>query len=104
MSPFEVATIVIVLAAGLGYANQKILRLTVGAFLAFWRRLPPWRLSTALLTWGGLRGGVSVALALSLPASPAKTFLLAATYLVVLFAVVIQEPTVDPLLNRFDPK
>jgi CPA1 family monovalent cation:H+ antiporter len=76
--------------------------LSAGGLLAFWRRLLPWPMATALLTWGGLRGGISVALALSLPPSPAKTFLVVATYLVVLFAVVIQGPSVGPLLKRFD--
>ncbi len=75
---------------------------SVGAFMAFWMRLLPWRLATGLLAWGGLRGGISVALALSLPPSPAKTFLLIATYAVVLFAVVVQGPTVSPLLKRLN--
>ncbi len=75
---------------------------SVGAFMAFWMRLLPWRLATGLLAWGGLRGGISVALALSLPSSPAKTFLLIATYVVVLFAVVVQGPTVSPLLKRLN--
>jgi CPA1 family monovalent cation:H+ antiporter len=77
---------------------------SAGGLLALWRRLLPWPMATALLTWGGLRGGISVALALSLPQSPAKSFLLVATYLVVLFAVVVQGPTVGPLLKRFDKR
>lgn len=43
-----------------------------------------------LLTWGGLRGGISVALALSLPEVEAKPALLAATYAVVVFSIVVQ--------------
>ena len=43
-----------------------------------------------VLTWGGLRGGISVALALSLPDSPARPTILAATYAVVLFTVIVQ--------------
>ena len=46
-----------------------------------------------LLTWGGLRGGISVALALSLPEVEAKPALLAATYAVVVFSIVIQGST-----------
>jgi len=44
----------------------------------------------AVLTWGGLRGGISVALALSLPEVAEKSALLAATYAVVLFTLVVQ--------------
>ncbi len=47
-----------------------------------------------LLTWGGLRGGISVALALSLPESPVKNTLLAVTYGVVIFSIIVQGLTV----------
>jgi CPA1 family monovalent cation:H+ antiporter len=53
-----------------------------------------------ILTWGGLRGGVSVALALSLPDSDYKPVLLAATYAVVIFSIVVQGLTVKPLVER----
>ena len=43
-----------------------------------------------LLTWGGLRGGISIALALSLPEGPDKELLLAMTYIVVVFSVLVQ--------------
>jgi CPA1 family monovalent cation:H+ antiporter len=54
-----------------------------------------------VLTWGGLRGGVSVALALSLPASPEREAILAITYVVVVFSVLVQGLTVGPVLRRF---
>lgn len=47
-----------------------------------------------ILTWGGLRGGISVALVLSLPAGPYREPLIAATYAVVLFSILIQGLTV----------
>ncbi len=47
-----------------------------------------------ILTWGGLRGGISVALVLSLPAGPYREPLIAATYAVVLFSIVVQGLTV----------
>ena len=48
-----------------------------------------WR-AAGVLTWGGLRGGISVALALSLPEGPFRGALLAACYAVVVFSVVVQ--------------
>nr|WP_272876787.1 sodium:proton antiporter [Neoroseomonas terrae] len=45
------------------------------------------------LTWAGVRGGISVALALSLPETEAKSVLLAATYGVVVFSIVVQGST-----------
>ena len=53
-----------------------------------------------ILTWGGLRGGVSVALALSLPDSEAKPVLLAATYGVVIFSIIVQGLTVKWVIQR----
>lgn len=56
--------------------------------------------SIPILTWGGLRGGVSVALALSLPESDAKPVLLAATYAVVVFSIIVQGLTVKWVIRR----
>lgn len=53
-----------------------------------------------VLTWGGLRGGISVALALALPDSEVKTVILAATYAVVVFTIVVQGLTLSRLVRR----
>lgn len=50
-----------------------------------------------VMVWGGIRGGVSIALVLSLPHSPYKDVLLEITYIVVLFSIVIQGLTVGKL-------
>jgi len=54
-----------------------------------------------LLTWAGLRGGISVALALSIPTSIAgREVILTMTYVVVVFSIVVQGLTVAPLARR----
>lgn len=52
------------------------------------------------MTWAGVRGGISVALALSLPDSAAKPAILAATYAVVLFSIIIQGSTLGIVARR----
>ncbi|GHA07079.1 Na(+)/H(+) antiporter NhaP [Arenicella chitinivorans] len=53
-----------------------------------------------ILVWGGLRGGISVALALSLPAGPARDLILFLTYIVVVFSIIVQGLTLGPLIQR----
>ena len=58
--------------------------------------------NVTVLTWGGLRGALAVALALSLPQEPAgeRNLLLAATYITVVFSIVVQGLTISPMLRR----
>jgi len=56
--------------------------------------------TVAALTWGGLRGGISIALALSLPDVAERPALLAATYAVVVFTIVVQGLTLRALVAR----
>ncbi|WP_113911297.1 cation:proton antiporter [Roseovarius dicentrarchi] len=53
-----------------------------------------------IMTWGGLKGGISVALALSLPASEWSPVILTATYMIVVFSIIVQGLTVAPLARR----
>jgi len=53
-----------------------------------------------VLTWGGLRGGISVALALSLPPGEPRQLILAVTYVVVVFSIVVQGLTIGALVKR----
>jgi len=56
-------------------------------------------LAPITLIWGGLRGGISVALALGLPLSSERSATLAATYAIVLFAVIVQGGSIARLLS-----
>lgn len=58
-----------------------------------------------VLTWGGVRGGISVALALSLPESEYKPLILTATYGVVIFSIIVQGLTVKGVVQKtVDPE
>jgi NhaP-type Na+/H+ and K+/H+ antiporters len=53
-----------------------------------------------LIVWGGLRGGLSIALVLSLPDSEAKKIILIITYICVLFSIIVQGLTIDRLAKK----
>jgi len=57
-----------------------------------------------VMTWGGLRGGIPIALALSLPAVPERSVLLFATYTVVAFSILVQGTTLKRLVARRRPR
>jgi CPA1 family monovalent cation:H+ antiporter len=51
-----------------------------------------------IMTWGGLRGGISVALALSIPSGPEREVLLTVTYIIVVFSILVQGLTIERLV------
>lgn len=55
-----------------------------------------------ILTWGGLRGGISVALVLSLPSGDLRDFLLLVTYCIVMFSIIVQGLTIGKLVRKYN--
>jgi monovalent cation:H+ antiporter, CPA1 family len=63
-------------------------------------RLPRRYASLLILTWGGLRGGLSIAMALSLPSGPHTATILTVAYGIVVFSIVAQGLTLAPVARR----
>jgi CPA1 family monovalent cation:H+ antiporter len=80
----------------------SLVRLAVVALLITLVRAirPGYQSSIGILSWGGLHGGLSLALALSVPHGPQRTWILVATYSVVLFSIVVQGGSMDLILKR----
>lgn len=57
-----------------------------------------------ILTWGGLRGGISIALALSLPMDMNRSIILTITYVVVVFSIFIQGLSIEKFINYYEKK
>ena len=66
--------------------------------LGRWRQYSPH--AVKILTWAGVRGGISVALALSLPPGPAREVFVPMTYVIVLFSILVQGLTLRRLVRR----
>lgn len=91
-------------ALGAGLAailSVNAVRLAIVAALLFIVRLlqPRHESSTFVLTWGGLRGGLSIALALSVPEALGRSWMLGATYIAVVFSIVLQGGSMDRIMR-----
>nr|WP_294544174.1 sodium:proton antiporter [uncultured Rhodopila sp.] len=77
---------------------SRLISVAIPTTLLHFRSAPKFK-SIAVLTWGGLRGGISVALALTLQPSPYRGDLLAVCYAVVVFTILVQGLTMPALVR-----
>jgi CPA1 family monovalent cation:H+ antiporter len=75
-----------------------VVALVLGTLQAFRQQH---RSSIAALSWGGLRGGLGLALAFAVPVSPANRWILPTTYIVVVFSMVVQGWSMEFFLRKF---
>ena len=76
--------------------------ISVELSLAGLHHFKKWPIKTgAIMSWAGLRGGVSIALALSLPDVIYREILLHLTYLVVIFSIVVQGLTLPKVIKKW---
>ena len=74
--------------------------ISVGMPVTLLRRFRPIeRFTVRLLTWAGVRGGISIALALAIPPSPHRDLLLVATYVIVIFSIFVQGLSIGRLIR-----
>ncbi len=77
---------------------------SVGGAILFMRTFRPFSPgSIKILTWGGLRGGISVALALSIPTVPERGTIVTITYIIVVFSIIAQGMTLGRLVKQIYP-
>ncbi len=91
-----------VVLIGVVLASRYVAVLLPVTLLRRWRTFTPGVVT--ILTWGGLRGGISVALALGIPKNPEfaaeREIILVCTYVVVVFSIAVQGLTLKPLIKR----
>ena len=77
------------------YVSIRTAMLVTGSWLNFGKGTP------VILTWSAIRGAISAALALALPASDARPYILAGTYAVIVFSVIVQTLTLPSVVRRY---
>jgi len=97
--PFQLVTLQ---AGAAAILSVNLVRLAVVSLLLLAiRLLQPGHASSLLaLAWGGLRGGLSLALALAVPAGQGRNWIVPTTYMVVLFSIVVQGGSLDLFLKK----
>ena len=101
--PFSYTFVILGLIATAISLASRYTALALPTYLfKLYKTFPPNTLS--IMTWGGLRGGISIALALSLDPAMEKDLIVAMTYTVVLFSLVVQGLTLERMVRRLQNK
>jgi CPA1 family monovalent cation:H+ antiporter len=79
---------------------SRIVSIAIPELVLHLRRAPDYK-SLKIMTWGGLRGGIAVALALSLPHGLERDVIITMTYTVVVFSIIVQGLTIKYLARQF---
>jgi CPA1 family monovalent cation:H+ antiporter len=96
---FEQHYLIIGLIMALAALLLRYISLWVPSFLfGFKKKLG--KNTLTIMTWGGLRGGISIALALSLPVNHFKNIVVPITFIVVLFSILVQGSTIEKVIKR----
>ncbi|MCH4142339.1 cation:proton antiporter [Acetobacter peroxydans] len=98
-SLFAVLAMLCVIPLSIGVRALSVLLSILPVHLRQWEK----GRALAVLTWGGLRGGISVSLVLGLPPGPLRDLLLPVCYGVVVFTIIVQGLTMEKVVRRFYP-
>jgi CPA1 family monovalent cation:H+ antiporter len=98
-SLFAVLAMLCVIPLSIGVRALSVLLSILPVHLRQWEK----GRALAVLTWGGLRGGISVSLVLGLPPGPLRDLLLPVCYGVVVFTIIVQGLTMEKVVRQFYP-
>lgn len=96
---FAILATLAVIPLSIAVRSLSVLLSTLPAHLRNWER----GRVLSVLTWGGLRGGISVSLALGLPPGDLRNLLLPICYGVVVFTIIVQGLTMERVARRLYP-
>lgn len=99
--PFELSFLFVGLIAILIIILARLLSLIVPSYIFRFKYEFP-KSTFILMTWGGLRGGISIALALSLTEGMHRNLIVSVTYIVVLFSIIVQGLSLERVVKRLE--
>lgn len=97
--PFELSFLFVGLIAILIIILARLLSLIIPSYIFRFKYEFP-KSTFILMTWGGLRGGISIALALSLTEGMQRNLIVSVTYIIVLFSIIVQGLSLERVVKR----